>query len=122
VAAFESASQGTQILLRLYCNLISIELRLKDARPQWQSGHDIGSMLADIGEAALSVQLRTKLSALKCTARDGTEVPVDPAQYPHIRYLRHETDFPGAVKDADLDDAVLLIPDILLSMRNKGIL
>ena len=88
----------------------------------WQSGHDVPGMLADIGEAALSVQLSGKISALKCTARDGTEAPVVPSVYPHMRYLRHETDFPGAVKDADLNSALDLIPDIILSLEQRGIL
>ena len=59
---------------------------------------------------------------LKCTARNGLEAPVDPMQYPHVRYLRHESDFPGAVTDADISAVLELIPDIILVMKQKGLL
>lgn len=123
IAAFEAVrAEGNPPLVRLYCGLVVIELALKDGRSPWQSGHDVASMLAEIGETSLSVQLRGRIGELKCTAKDGTEAPVGPSQYPNIRYIRHESDFPGTVMDIDLNTALAVVADIVVSLRQKGLL
>ncbi|MFN7348921.1 MAG: hypothetical protein ACK5S7_08205, partial [Dolichospermum sp.] len=103
-------------LLCLYCSLVVLELSIKDHFHQsgsWKTGHRIIDWLTnDLCETSLGSQLDSKLSALYCTHRDGTEVNVDANRYPDIRYLRHETDFPGKSTDTQLQEALEIIKDI----------
>lgn len=123
LSAFQVGAASTQPLLRLYCALVVVELALKDSSPTWPAhGHDVPALLADAGEAALSVQLQGKLGALKCTTQKGAQAPVSAANYAHIRYLRHENDYPGTVKDSDLDAVLAVISDIMLVLRGKNML
>lgn len=85
-------------------------------------GHRIIDWLTtDLGETSLGTQLESKLSVLYCTYRDGSEVNVDANRYPDIRYLRHETDFPGKSTDSQLKEALEIIKDIKTSLINRGI-
>jgi|694.fasta_scaffold13509_8 hypothetical protein len=112
-------------LLCLYCSLVVLELSIKDHFHQsgsWKTGHRIIDWLTnDLCETSLGSQLDSKLSALYCTDRDGTEVNVDANRYPDIRYLRHETDFPGKSTDTQLQEALEIIKDIRTSLISKGI-
>jgi hypothetical protein len=112
-------------LLCLYCSLVVLELSIKDHFHQsgsWKTGHRIIDWLTnDLCETSLGSQLDSKLSALYCTHRDGTEVNVDANRYPDIRYLRHETDFPGKSTDTQLQEALEIIKDIRTSLISKGI-
>jgi hypothetical protein len=123
VAAFEAGAASPHPLLQVYCRLVVAELALKDSGATWPDvGHDVPQLLSDIGEAALSVQLQGRLTALKCTAKDGTEAPVRAAHYPHLRYLRHESDYPGRVKDSDLNAVLGVLADVMLVLRAKKLI
>jgi hypothetical protein len=102
-----------------------LELAIKDHFHQsgsWKRGHCIIDWLTtDLDETSLGTQLDTKLSALYCTARDGSEAPVAANSYPDIRYLRHETDFPGKSTDSQLKEALEIIKDIKTSLISRGI-
>ncbi len=115
-AAFAAGTINTNGLLSLYCSLVVLELALKDHLHQtsgrWETGHRIIYWLNELGETSLSIQLATKLSALYCTSRNGTEVSIRPDQYPDIRYLRHESDFPGKSTDTQIQEALDIITDI----------
>uniref|UniRef100_B8HZP8 HEPN domain-containing protein n=1 Tax=Cyanothece sp. (strain PCC 7425 / ATCC 29141) TaxID=395961 RepID=B8HZP8_CYAP4 len=112
-------------LLCLYCSLVVLELAIKDYLHQsgpWRKGHCIIDWLTtDLGETSLGTQLESKLSALYCTYRDGSEVNVDANRYPDIRYLRHETDFPGKSTDSQLKEALEIIKDIKTRLISRGI-
>jgi len=112
-------------LLCLYCSLVVLELAIKDHFHQsgsWKRGHHIIHWLTnDLGETSLGYQLESKLSALYCTAIDGSETPVAANNYPGIRYLRHETDFPGKSTDIQLKEALEIIKDIKTSLISRGI-
>jgi hypothetical protein len=112
-------------LLCLYCSLVVLELAIKDHFRQsgsWKRGHCIIDWLTnDLGETSLGTQLESKLSALYCTHRDGSEVNVDANRYPDIRYLRHETDFLGKSTDNQLKEALEIIKDIKTSLISRGI-
>lgn len=118
-------SNPSNPLLCLYCSLIVLELAIKDHFHQsgsWRMGHRIIDWLTtDLGETSLGTQLESKLSVLYCTYRDGSEVNVDANRYPDIRYLRHETDFPGKSTDSQLKEALEIIKDIKTSLINRGI-
>lgn len=119
------ASNSSNPLLCLYCSLVVLELSIKDHLHQsgsWRKGHSIIDWLTnELGETSLGTQLDSKLSALYCTCRDGTEVNVEANRYPDIRYLRHENDFPGKSTDDQLKEALEIIKDIRTSLTNKGI-
>ena len=118
-------SNSSNPLLCLYCSLVVLELAIKDHFHQsgpWKRGHCIIDWLTnDLGETSLGTQLESKLSALYCTYRDGSEVHVDANRYPDIRYLRHETDFPGKSTDSQLKEALEIMKDIKTSLINRGI-
>lgn len=123
VAAFQAGVLPAHPLLQLYCSLVVVELALKDSSASWPTvGHDVPQLLADFGESALSVQLQGKLAALKCTGKDGSETPVRAAHYPHLRYLRHESDYPGKVKDAELRGVLAVVADVMLVLRKKKLI
>lgn len=123
VGAFQAGTNLPNPLLRLYCGLVVAELALKDSALTWPAvGHDVPRLLAELGEAALSVQLQGRLAALKCTGRDGSEAPVTAAHYPHLRYLRHETDYPGRVTDADIEAVLDVMADVLLTLQEKHLI
>ena len=123
VSAFQQGATSTHPLLRLYCSLVVLELALKDSEAVWPGhvGHDVPTLLADVGETALSVQLQGRLAALKCTARSGAEAPVSASNYAHIRYLRHESDFPGAATDVDVEATLSIIGDVMVALRGRNL-
>ncbi|MHC0068783.1 hypothetical protein ACWATR_38985 [Nostoc sp. UIC 10890] len=118
-------SNPSNPLLCLYCSLVVLELSIKDHLSQfgsWKTGHCIIDWLTtELGETSLGTQLESKLSALYCTHRNGSEVKVDANRYPDIRYLRHEADFPGKSTDNQLKEALEIIKDIRTSLISKGI-
>jgi hypothetical protein len=121
--AFQGLAAASDVLLRLYCSLVGLELGLKDhfSGTGWRNGHRIGDWVAELGEAALGVQLETRLSALQCTDRDGNPAPVAANSYPGIRYVRHETDFPGASTSAQIGEALQVVSDIINALRGRGV-
>src|ERR1051326_8003550 len=120
--AFAAGRSSGQSLLALYCSLVVLEIALKDhSYPPWQGGHRVVDMVSAAGEAALSVQLSGRLSALLCTAVDGTPAPVDANKYPDLRYLRHMTDFAGGSTDLQVQDALAIVSDVEQALRAKGV-
>lgn len=121
--AFQSVVAGSSLLLRLYCSLVGLELAIKDHFNSggWRAGHRIADWVAELGEAALAVQLTTRLAALQCTSRDGSAAPVAANTYPDVRYLRHVTDFPGTSTDTAIEDALQVVVDIKTALAAAGV-
>ena len=122
-AAFQTGAAASNGLLGTYCSLIDLELALKvHLSPSgWMRKHRIIEWLTTLGETSLAVQLGARISVLRCTLQDGTEGPVEANNYPGIRYLRHETDFPGTSTDAQLRDVLDIIADIKVALRSRGV-
>jgi hypothetical protein len=121
--SFDPAHDDSLRLLVLYSALVRLELTLKDHDASLRSkGHDVCSMLQDLGgDASLVDQLANRLQALWCVLKDGRIVLVDPKQYPGIRYLCHESDFPGKSTTQQLEDALDVLRDIERELTSKGI-
>lgn len=121
--SFDPAHDEWLRLLALYGALVRLELALKDHDASLRSqGHDVCRMLQDIGVDASHVdQLGNRLQALWCVHKNGTIVPVEPKQYPGIRYLCHESDFPGRTKTRQLEEALDVLRDIEQELASKGI-
>src|SRR5205823_1628344 len=122
-AAFHSLPPGSNILLRLYCSLVALELSIKDhfAGAGWRSGHRIIDWVNELGEAALAVQLSDRLGDLQCTARDGNAAPVEGNSYPDVRYLQHVSDFAGTSTDAQIQQAIDVIADLRTALTGRGV-
>jgi hypothetical protein len=121
-AAFTTGADSSNCLLSLYCSLVALELAIKDhLNPPWKKGHTIITWVNDLGETSLAQQLRSQLGVLRCTDITGNAVPVDGDNYPGIRYIRHEGDFPGTSTDTQIRDALETIRDIKTSLRTKGV-
>ena len=121
--AFQNASASANLLIALYCALVDFEIGLKEHfQPAgWRGSHKIIDWIAELGETAYSVQLATSFGRLICRLKDGTEGPVDGNFYPGLRYILHETDFPGRTTDALLTDALRILSDIKTALRARGI-
>ena len=111
------------MLLSLYCALVALELGIKDhfAGAGWPSGHRIADWVSELGQAALSVQLRNQLSALQCTDRDGVAASVEANSYPELRYIRHESDFVGTTTDVQIEAALQVVKDIKTALAATGV-
>ncbi len=123
-AAFLAARNSDQPLLSAYGQLVATELALKDNSSIWRRGHDVPSMLDDLGDSgitALSMQLRVNLSAIPCTDLSGNAASVSPDKYPNLRYARHVNDHAGGTTDVDLQDLVYTVEDIIVQLRAKGV-
>jgi hypothetical protein len=119
---------GNHVLVRLYSVLVAMELALKDANRAiagtWSSGHDVPTMMSAY-DAALGGSLGVALSQLRCTDKFGNTAPVATSNYPHIRYLRHETDFPPppvSSSDGDITATLNIAIQCLGVIRAAGLL
>jgi len=124
-AAFDIARSSTNALLSLYGSLVTIELALKERANPWKNGHYIAQWLtdeADPGLTSLTQQLASGFAAMRITDRTGKSSQTRLDSYPEVRYLRHETDFPGESTDGQLAACLLLVRDIEAVLRAKGIL
>ena len=113
--------------LRLYTLLVAVELALKDRAPAHGSGHDL-QKLAHLAGIQMSPGLSAQLTALArsmgvlvCTSQQGTRTPVNSASYPGLRYLRHEADFPGDSKPADIGGALNAARQLIDELRLVGV-
>lgn len=108
---------------RLYTLLVAIELALKDRLSPYKSGHDLhrlAGFAVSPMPAGLSAQLTgltACLGSLLCTSLQGTQVPVDPANYPVIRYVRHDKDFPGSTTENLVQQALAAARQLVQELR-----
>lgn len=122
--AFLSAKDSGQPLLAAYCQLVATELALKDHAATWPGGHDVPGYLDDLNDAgltALSSQLRMELANIPCTGRTGNVAMIRPVSYPELRYAQHVSDHVGGTTDAILQNLVKVVEDIIVQLRNKGV-
>ncbi len=113
----------------LIFSLVVVELGLKDARyegtTRWDRTHDVALWVTEIqdpGLNSLAVQLSTALASIRCTLKDGTGGPVSPQMYPAVRYVRHESDFPGETTDAEINEALRVVGEIENELKRRGVL
>ena len=124
-AAFRSGTP-TSPFLRLYTLLTGVEIALKDHR-DWSGGHDLRVLAVraldplPAGVTAQLTVLERCLSALTCTARDGSAAPIDPSRYPGLRYLRHDTDFPGTTSVDQLATALIAAQHLADELVRAGV-
>ncbi len=119
---------GNHVLVRLYSVLVAMELAFKDNSHadtgSWTSGHNVPSMMSAV-DAALGTRLGNALGQLRCTALDGNAASVSASVYPHIRYLRHETDFPPphiSSSDGDIEETLAIAIQCLGVIKVAGLL
>ena len=120
--AFASAKSAGNRLIAAYAHLVWLELVLKDHLPTWVSGHRVCEWLSNIGETSLASQLESHLGTLTCRSKNGGEAPVNAHQYPDIRYVLHESDFPGKTTDAQLAQVLDVLSDIDTSLHARGMI
>ncbi len=117
---------ATSQLLKLYVRLVALELTLKDDNAaNYGHAHDVVKMVQDRNDAALSakaIALDATLKKLWCTGKGGAQVPVSPKKYPDLRYLRHETDFPGTTTETDLTDANTALEELFEELKRHKVL
>jgi hypothetical protein len=127
-AAFRDAAISRPFF-RLYTLLVSIEIALKDAIRPWRPGHDLDGLLHlaitdPLRQAAVRSAATTLwrcIAQLKCTARDGSTVRVNPSQYPDLRYVRHIQDFPDGSIDSNITTALNAATQLLEELKRAGV-
>jgi hypothetical protein len=124
--AFLSAKHSSHPLLSAYGQLVATELALKDHATEWPRGkrHDIPALLDDLcdpGLTALGAQLGLELAAILCTKTSGNSAPIQPSNYPELRYARHDSDYNGGTTNMHLLNLVKVIEDIIVQLRAKGV-
>jgi hypothetical protein len=129
-AAFQAlvADNNLPPLARLYAALVTLELALKDdhqmSSGNWTAGHDVPTMMGNF-DASLATTLGNALGSLRCTDKHGNDSPIASALYPHMRYLRHESDFPPppiASSETDIAATLAVAMDCINVLRNANLL
>ena len=120
-AAFRSVRSATGVapLVVAYCSCILLELGLKQhlnlITTANTAGHNLPYLIQRLGLAhsrhrvtciALQSQLTDCLRGLQSQGKNGLPSPVPPNAYPHLRYLRHNSDW-VAQASSDTDIALL---------------
>lgn len=112
-------------LVKLYLRLVALEMALKDTDPSnYSLGHDVIQMVQNRNDPALSAlatALHAALAGLHCTDRRGRPATVSPAKYPDLRYLRHDSDFPGTTTDGALATALQALEDLITELARHGV-
>ncbi len=100
----------TSPLLQLYCTLVSIELALKDdSTSSSKIGHKVIEYAKAYNDRNLDLAadaLENTLKQLICTNLSGLRANVNTQKYPDVRYLHHDSDFPGDTSQAELEAAL----------------
>lgn len=119
-------------LLGAYVTLVALELFLKDYLTLHVAGvptsHDVPKLLKTLAGhlggkhagpiSSMALQLSTKLASLWCKGRDGNATPVPSNSYPHMRYLRHDSDWgSSASTDEELDRVLMLSKQIIHTLH-----
>jgi len=125
-AAFRDCD-ATDPCFRLYTLLVAIELALKDALVTFPNGHDLARLVSQgmpsipSGLQAQLTSLDSSLRLLICTDR-GSAIPLNPAKYPGIRYLRHANDgHVGGTQNADVIQALRDAKQLVTELRSAGV-
>ena len=127
--AFRSVfdTPGIDPLATIYCACILLELSLKQhlnlCSTAGNGGHDLPQLLQRTAIsnprirgliASLSPQLSSSLSKLFSQSKKGTARNIPANSYPHIRYLRHSSDWPSqSSSDQDLCQVLALLKRIM---------
>lgn len=133
--AFRSVcdTPGVHPLATAYCHCVLMELSLKQylavsASPV-NEGHDLPTLIQRVGLKnrrylgfcnALQRQLADALRGLHSQGKDGGACIIPSRSYPHLRYLRHESNWPSPCNsDTDIDALNNLLKRITHLFRNE---
>jgi hypothetical protein len=119
---------ANDIVFRIYCHLVALELRLKDDdMSMYSHGHDVITMLTSrfSGNArvgALATSVSRSLATVRCTGRSGNPTSMSSKNYAEIRYARREADFALAnVSDSNLQIVASNISQLLQEIGGLGV-
>jgi hypothetical protein len=128
-------AESLPILLRTYCSLVALELGLKDVLGLPESpdnaGHDLPDLLNQLKKQnkratpsinCIQTQLRNQLTAIRCQGIRGMAQSVPAQSYPHIRYMRHSTDWQSdSSTDHQLRVVLSTVGKLVSSLTHYGI-
>lgn len=124
--AFGNPSSGEPILA-LYCQLVALELALKDQFPtHFGLKHDVFSMISVSFGAKSNVisaasSLRASLGAMTCSLGSGSAGPVRAEKYPDLRYARMDGDFPSpSTTNASVATAIGFLQVLVTELKREG--
>jgi hypothetical protein len=133
--AFRSvrSAPGVAPLVIAYCSCVLLELSLKQhlnlTITANNIGHDLPQLIQRLGLthvrqrptcSALQVQLADCLRRLCVQGKNGSPSRVPPNSYPHLRYLRHVTDWNSETSsDSDVKTLVALLNRIISFVQSS---
>jgi len=115
------------ILLSIYSKLVCIELALKDDQQiktqKWPAtSHNISGLLNNLNLNSEGIKFNNALKKIKCTDIKGKNLEsIKETNYPALRYMNHDSDISGGSTDLDLTELNIIIDDIILQMKSKGV-
>jgi hypothetical protein len=129
------ADDSLPILLRTYCSLVALELGLKDFLGLQESpgnaGHDLPDLLNQVKQRnrrscgsinSIQTQLRNQLTAIRCQGKAGVPHSIPAQSYPHIRYMRHTSDWQTDFStDQQLHAVLSTVRKLVSSLAHHGI-
>jgi len=134
-AAFRSVCEaaGVHSLAVVYCSCVLIELSLKQhlglTSTPLNSGHDLPQLIHRLGMRngkyqsvcnALQRQLSDAIRVLVSQGKSGAARNVPSNSYPHLRYLRHSSDWPsGCSSEHQLAALKALLQRIISFLRRQ---
>jgi hypothetical protein len=132
----DGPNASSPVLLRTYCSLVALELGLKDflglSETAANAGHDLPDLLNRVKERdrrtcsslnSIQTQLRRQLTSIRCQGRGGAAQSIPASSYPHLRYMRHESDWPSdASTDSQLHTVLSTVQKLTSSLAHYGII
>jgi hypothetical protein len=134
--AFQDGSTASlPILLRTYCSLVALELGLKDflglPESPGNAGHDLPDLLTQVKHRekrtcasvnSLQTQLRHRLTAIRCQGKAGCAQSIPAQSYPHLRYMRHQSDWAADFStDSQLHAVLSTVQKLTSSLARHGV-
>ena len=135
-SAFKAGGDDSlPVLLRTYCCLVALELGLKDflglSESPGNAGHDLPDLLNQVKQRnrracasinSIQTQLRNQLTSIRCQGRAGSPQSMPAQSYPHIRYMRHTTDWQSDYStDRQLHAVLSTVRKLVSSLAYQGI-
>ncbi len=125
IQAFLNSRSTNSSLVEVYNKLVAIELSIKGkvASSSGTWGNFKHRIVTEIAreDSILANQLGNMLTQLKTRKMNGNIGSISNENYPELRYLVHEDDFPSqGSSESEIASLLQKVNDVVLVLRQKG--
>ncbi|MBY5921728.1 hypothetical protein [Ferrimonas balearica] len=121
IKSFSGKCTSSTTLREAYNTIVHIELLLKTElinQGTTANGHNIGLLIGQLGSTSnpnlpdatvntYNADLEHSISKMICHGLDGQPTTVPIRSYPHMRYIRHISDWGTGTSDSQLTDVLI---------------